>query len=70
MLVKDEGIIAGLDIASLIFERIDPGLGMEFYLQDGDRIKPGDTGFMVSGIIQSYPGSSHRNAAAQTAPFR
>jgi nicotinate-nucleotide pyrophosphorylase (carboxylating) len=53
LLVKDEGIIAGLDIASLIFERIDPGLGMEFYLHDGDRIKPGDTGFMVSGIIQS-----------------
>ncbi len=53
LLVKDEGIIAGLDIASLIFERIDPGLEMKFHLHDGDRIKPGDTGFMVSGIIQS-----------------
>ena len=53
LLIKDEGIIAGLDITSLIFERIDPGLRIEFYLRDGDRIKPGDTGFMVSGIIQS-----------------
>lgn len=53
LLIKDEGIIAGLDITSLIFERIDPGLSIEFYLRDGDRIKPGDTGFMVSGIIQS-----------------
>jgi len=53
LLIKDEGIIAGLDIVSLIFERIDPGLGMEFHLHDGDRIKPGDTGFIVSGIIQS-----------------
>ncbi len=53
LLVKDEGIIAGLGITSLIFERIDPGLKLEFYLQDGDRIKPGDTGFRVSGIIQS-----------------
>ncbi len=53
LLIKDEGIIAGLDITSLIFERIDPGLSIEFYLRDGDRIKPGDTGFIVSGIIQS-----------------
>ena len=53
LLIKDEGIIAGLDITSLIFERIDPELRIEFYLRDGDRIKPGDTGFMVSGIIQS-----------------
>jgi nicotinate-nucleotide pyrophosphorylase (carboxylating) len=53
LLIKDEGIIAGLDITSLIFERIDPDLRIEFYLRDGDRIKPGDTGFMVSGIIQS-----------------
>ena len=53
LLIKDEGIIAGLDITSLIFERIDPGLRIKFYLRDGDRIKPGDTGFMVSGIIQS-----------------
>ena len=53
LLIKDEGIIAGLEIVSLIFERIDPELSIEFFLQDGNRIKPGDTGFMVSGIVQS-----------------
>jgi nicotinate-nucleotide pyrophosphorylase (carboxylating) len=53
LLIKDEGIIAGLQITSLIFERIDPGISLEFFLQDGDRIKPGDIGFMVSGTIQS-----------------
>jgi len=53
LLIKDEGIIAGLDITSLIFNRIDPGLRIEFFLHDGDRIKPGDTGFVVSGTIQS-----------------
>lgn len=51
--IKDEGIIAGLDITSLILDRIDPALKIAFYLRDGDRIKPGDKGFMVSGIIQS-----------------
>lgn len=53
LLIKDEGIIAGLDITSLIFNRIDPALKIEFYLRDGDRIKSGDTGFLVSGTIQS-----------------
>jgi nicotinate-nucleotide pyrophosphorylase (carboxylating) len=53
LLIKDEGIIAGLDIASLIFQRIDPDVRMEFYLRDGDRIKTGDIGFMVSGTIHS-----------------
>ncbi len=53
LLIKDEGIIAGLEVASLIFERIDPELSTDFFLHDGDRISPGDTGFMVSGNIQS-----------------
>ncbi len=51
--IKDEGIIAGLEIASLIFRKVDPDLKLEFFLQDGDRIKPGDKGFIVSGKIQS-----------------
>ncbi len=53
LIIKDEGIIAGLEVASLIFRRIDPGLKMEFHLRDGDRIKPGDSGFTVSGAVQS-----------------
>jgi nicotinate-nucleotide pyrophosphorylase (carboxylating) len=53
LFIKDEGIIAGLDVTLLIFERIDPEMSLEFFIQDGDRIKPGDTGFMVSGTIQS-----------------
>ncbi|KPL13953.1 MAG: nicotinate-nucleotide pyrophosphorylase [Bacteroides sp. SM1_62] len=51
--LKDEGIIAGLEITSLIFRRIDPELKIEFHLRDGDRIKSGDTGFTVSGTVQS-----------------
>jgi nicotinate-nucleotide pyrophosphorylase (carboxylating) len=51
--VKDEGIMAGLEIAARIFERIDPGLQLDFYLRDGDPIRPGDKGFTVAGRIQS-----------------
>ena len=53
LLVKDAGIIAGLEVASMIYGRIDPGLQIKFYLKDGDRIKNGDTGFLVSGNVQS-----------------
>jgi len=53
LLIKDDGVIAGLDITSLIFQRIDPGLRVEFFLHDGDRIKTGDIGFTVSGNIHS-----------------
>ena len=53
LLVKDAGIIAGLEATSLIYARIDPGLSIEFYLKDGDRIRPGDKGFLVSGNVQS-----------------
>jgi nicotinate-nucleotide pyrophosphorylase (carboxylating) len=51
--IKDEGIIAGLEITGLIYEKIDPEIKVEFLLRDGDRIKHGDTGFIVSGNIQS-----------------
>jgi len=53
LLVKDEGIVAGLKVTSLIFKRIDPSLKIDFLLHDGDRIKPGDSVFTVSGPVQS-----------------
>lgn len=53
LLVKDEGILAGIDIATRIFRRIDPGLKLELYLKDGDRIRNGDIAFTVSGSVLS-----------------
>lgn len=49
LLVKQEGVIAGIEIARQVFRRIDPSLQMEQLLSDGVQVKPGDIAFYVSG---------------------
>ncbi|MCG2431343.1 carboxylating nicotinate-nucleotide diphosphorylase [Aequorivita xiaoshiensis] len=53
LLVKDEGIIAGIDFAKQVFEYIDPGLEVEVNIKDGAPVKYGDVCFYVSGHSQS-----------------
>ena len=53
LLVKDKGIIAGIRAASLIFQRIDEGLQLEVFMEEGHAIQPGDIVFNVSGFIRS-----------------
>src|SRR5690554_5521789 len=53
LLVKDEGIIAGIDFAKQVFEYIDPGLEVEVKIKDGSHVKYGDVCFYVSGLSQS-----------------
>ena len=53
LLCKQEGIIAGIEIAQVVFHRLDPEMEFEQVLSDGDRVKPGDVAFYVSGRLQS-----------------
>lgn len=53
LLVKEEGIIAGLRIAKILFETVDNDLKIEFLIKDGQKVKPGDIAFHVSGRQQS-----------------
>ncbi len=53
LLVKDQGIIAGIDLAVRIFKRVDKNLRVENYLKDGDQVKYGDVAFTVHGKAQS-----------------
>lgn len=53
LLVKDEGIIAGIDFAKQVFDFVDPGLEVDVKLKDGSRVKYGDVCFYVSGSSQS-----------------
>ena len=53
LLVKDEGIIAGISIAKRVFELIDPNLEFQQVLNDGDAIKHGDVAFFVTGSSRS-----------------
>ncbi|MQP52526.1 MULTISPECIES: carboxylating nicotinate-nucleotide diphosphorylase [unclassified Flavobacterium] len=53
LLVKDEGIIAGVAFAKMIFYYVDKDLQVETFINDGERVKYGDVVFHVSGSSQS-----------------
>ena len=53
LLVKEEGIIAGVAFAKMIFHYIDPNLKIETFIEDGTPVKYGDVVFHVSGSSQS-----------------
>ena len=53
LLVKEAGILAGVDIARKVFHKFDPELNMEVFIEDGSVVKPGDVAFIVSGKIRS-----------------
>lgn len=53
LLIKDEGIFAGVEIAKQIFHKFDPTLSVEVYIQDGAPVKPGDIIMSVKGKEQS-----------------
>ncbi|MDE6860845.1 MAG: carboxylating nicotinate-nucleotide diphosphorylase [Duncaniella sp.] len=53
LIVKEEGIIAGVDIARKVFEKFDPELKMTVFIEDGSHVKPGDIAFEVEGSVRS-----------------
>ncbi len=53
LLVKDKGIIAGVELADQIFKYVDPSLHVTHFIKDGDRVSQGDIVFHVEGSSQS-----------------
>jgi nicotinate-nucleotide pyrophosphorylase (carboxylating) len=53
LLIKDDGVIAGLELSERIFLQVDPLLQTKFFKKDGDPIKKGEVAFEVSGSAQS-----------------
>ncbi len=53
LLVKENGIIAGVDLASKIFKKIDPKLSFKKLKKDGDSVHVGDVVFTIKGSTQS-----------------
>jgi nicotinate-nucleotide pyrophosphorylase (carboxylating) len=53
LLVKEKGILAGLRIAKILFETVDPELKTDFFMEDGRSVAPGDIAFHVSGKVHS-----------------
>ena len=53
LLVKEEGILAGVEIAKTVFHKFDPELKMTVFINDGAHVKPGDVAFVVEGRVRS-----------------
>ena len=53
LLIKEDGIIAGLELAQMIFNRYDPSLAVHILLKDGQEVKKGDIGLTVEGKAAS-----------------
>ncbi len=53
LLVKDEGVIAGVEFAKKVFHFVDPKMEIETLIEDGNHVKYGDIVFYVTGASQS-----------------
>ena len=53
LLIKEDGILAGVDVAREVFHLFDPTMHMEVFMEDGAQVKKGDIAFVVSGKVRS-----------------
>jgi len=53
LLIKEEGILAGVGVARTIFRHFDKGISVDIFMNDGARVKPGDVAFIASGKVRS-----------------
>ena len=53
LIIKADGVIAGMEMAKHIFDRVDTDLQIEYFIKDGEAVKYGDIGFIVSGKSQA-----------------
>lgn len=53
MIIKEEGILAGVKIAEEVFNRFDSTLKVEILIKDGTKVKPGDVAMVVEGSVRS-----------------
>ena len=53
LIIKEEGILAGVDMARRVFAKFDPELKMTVFIEDGAHVRPGDVAFVVEGSVRS-----------------
>jgi nicotinate-nucleotide pyrophosphorylase (carboxylating) len=53
LLIKEDGILAGVEFAKMVFDYVDKNLKVEPYMKDGEKVKIGDIAFKVTGSSQS-----------------
>lgn len=53
LIIKENGILAGIRVAKQVFHRFDPTMKVEVLIEDGTPVKPGDIAMVVSGKVRS-----------------
>ncbi len=53
LIINENGILAGLEVAERIFRMVDPGIDFKSVLKDGNRVKQGDVAFNITGRVHS-----------------
>ena len=53
LLIKEDGILAGVEVAKKVFSRFDPELKIDVMIEDGAKVKRGDIAFVVYGKVRS-----------------
>ncbi|MDO4160259.1 MAG: carboxylating nicotinate-nucleotide diphosphorylase [Prevotellaceae bacterium] len=53
LLIKEDGVLAGVEVAKRVFARFDPTLQVEVLITDGTKVKKGDIAMIVTGKVRS-----------------
>lgn len=53
LIIKEDGILAGVDIAEKVLHKVDPSIKMEVFIKDGAEVKKGDIAFTAEGPVRS-----------------
>lgn len=53
LLIKQEGILAGVEVAEFVFRKLEPAIQFEILIGDGEKVTTGDISFIVTGKIQT-----------------
>ena len=53
LIIKDKGVLAGVEMAKRVFFKFDPEIKMEVFIDDGSEVNPNDVAFTVEGKVQS-----------------
>ncbi|MDE6740905.1 MAG: carboxylating nicotinate-nucleotide diphosphorylase [Muribaculaceae bacterium] len=53
LLIKEKGILAGVEIAEKVLHKVDPSIKLEVFIKDGSEVGPGDIAFIAEGPVRS-----------------
>ena len=53
LLIKENGVLAGVEVAKKVFDRFDSTMSVEVLINDGEPVKAGDIAMVVSGKVRS-----------------